>query len=367
MREARQNFLVGLFMVVGLAVLGFLMVLFGEAPSWLGGSEWRLDIIVEEIAGLDEGTPVYMNGIKIGRVQSLEFRDPRLPEEGVKIVAMIKSGFQVPQGATAKCISPALGIGRGRVDIEAHGEGQPPVPKGQSITGTMKNPLEDVLPQSVLDTLETSAERIGNFAQELTPVAQDLHELLKVAPMAQVDDPQTAAQVSANLYTAVQRLDALIKHFNVVLGDPDTQTGLRESVANIRQMTVDGRETMAQLRQTSVKLHDDLDRLNTRVDGTIDNFNQRVDEVAAAAVPALEEFGRTGKNLNRITTDLAEGRGTIGRLLTDERFYEILVLATERLSDTLASLKRLAERFESTGRIGISYEGIPVDKKLPPK
>ena len=71
MRDATRNMLVGLFMVTGLAVVGALMVMFGEAPDWLGGAELELVIRVDQIGGIDEGTPIYLNGIKVGRVASL--------------------------------------------------------------------------------------------------------------------------------------------------------------------------------------------------------------------------------------------------------------------------------------------------------
>ena len=44
MNERMRNFLVGLFVVASLTVLGVLMVWFGETPSWLPSSEWDLRI-----------------------------------------------------------------------------------------------------------------------------------------------------------------------------------------------------------------------------------------------------------------------------------------------------------------------------------
>ena len=68
MKEHRRNVLVGTFMVAGLGALGVLMVMFGEAPEWLGGAEWELEIQVRQLRGAAEGTPVNLNGVQIGRV-----------------------------------------------------------------------------------------------------------------------------------------------------------------------------------------------------------------------------------------------------------------------------------------------------------
>ena len=65
MAETTRNFLVGLFVASSLVVLGSLMVVFGEAPSWLGGSEWTLRITgVEQLSGISDGSPVNLNGIE---------------------------------------------------------------------------------------------------------------------------------------------------------------------------------------------------------------------------------------------------------------------------------------------------------------
>jgi ABC-type transporter Mla subunit MlaD len=351
-------------MVGGLAVLGFLMVLFGEAPSWLGGAEWKLHIRVSELAGLDEGTPVYMNGIKVGRVVSMQFLDPLAPEKGVDILSMIKNKYQVPERAQGVCISPALGIGRGRVDIIARGEGASPLAKGGTIPGVMKNPLEDVLPQSVIASIQTGVTQIGNFAHELTPVAADLHELFKVAPVDLVDSPQTPEKISANLYTFVQRADTTMRNLNDVLGDPMVKSNFRESVANIHQMSVDGKLAMSDLRDASATLKVDLASLAQRFGLAVDNMSARFSALVDAAIPGLEKSARVASDLNVITTNLVGGKGTLGKLLVDDRLYEIVVLSFERLSDTLGSLGRLSQRFEKAGRIGISYEGVPVDRKL---
>ena len=53
MSSARQNVTVGLFVVVGVALLGVLIVWFGEEPDWLkswtGGATWRLHISFEDL------------------------------------------------------------------------------------------------------------------------------------------------------------------------------------------------------------------------------------------------------------------------------------------------------------------------------
>ena len=366
MSEARRNVLVGLFMVGGLGALGFLMVMFGEAPSWLGGAEYDLNIEVKEIAGVDEGTPIYLNGINIGRVASLSFKNPNAPAEGVVVAGKIKRRFDVPLGATAECIGPALGFGRGRVEIFAEGVGMERVePKG-TITGVTVNPLQDIIPETMLSSLEGTVIKIGDFAEELTPVAQDLHEILKKTPVSEVDDPAAAArQITGNLYTAIQRLDHVLKHFDDVLGDPAVKSAVREAIDNVLAMSADGKAAFADLRDTSANLKTDMSRVADNLDEAVDNFEDKVDQFAEAAMPILDDTARTSANLSVISSNLLEGKGTLGRLLTDDRLYEVLILSLDRARDLIDTLRRLFSRFEKKGRIGLDTDGLLWSKKVP--
>ena len=366
MKEGYRNLLVGLFMVGGLGALGVLLMMFGEAPSWLGGAEYSLSICVDEIAGIDDGTPVYMNGIKIGRVTTLDFINKSAPDKGVKVICSIEKQFTVPRGASAECVGPALGLGRGRIEIFAKGSGMPPVEPGGTIRGKTVNALEKIFPETMASSLESTVIKIGDFAETLTPVAKDLHGLFKKTPLDQADATEAAGKSSiANLYTAVQRLDRALKHFDEIIGDPDIGDGLRETIANVRAMSVDGRDAFANLRDTTTQLKADSSRIADKLEFAVDNINSRANQIADASMPVLDNAARTTANLNLITGNLVEGKGTLGLLLNDSRLYEVMVLSVERIKDLVDSLRRLAYRFEKKGRIGLDVGGFPTSKKIP--
>lgn len=356
--------MVGLFMIGGIAVLGYLMVLFGEAPGWLGGAEYDLRIEVREIAGIDDGTPVYLNGIKVGRVTTLNFIEMTRPEMGVVAIAKIKNEFRIPKGARAECISPTLGIGRGRVDIFASG-GSGHIEAGGVVRGVMINSLERIFPPQMATSFENTVLGIGNFTEALTPVADDLHEILKIRTTEQVDaDPE---QVASNFYTAVQRLDQVLKSLSEVLGDPESRGKMREIMDNVLVVTNDAKQVMSDLKIASAQLKTDLPKISADAQRTLASIDTRVNELADATMPALENASRTASNIHRVSEQLANGEGTLGRLLNDERLYEATLLAIERIQDFVDSFRRLADRFERRGRIGLDVGGLPIDKPLTEK
>lgn len=371
MSETGRNTLIGFFMIAGLSALGVLMVIFGETPSWLGGAEYEIRIQVRERAtGINEGTPIFMNGIQIGRVAMLEFIDPAAPQLGIYIVGEIEQTYVIPGRVDAVCVGPLLGLGRGYVELIARESDLPTIKPKDVITGTIKGPLDEAMPGSMLTSLEDTVISVGNFAEQLTPVAADLHNLLERRPIEEIDasdDPD--AQRRVNVYTTVQRLELLVRNLNELATDPKIVNGIRQSVDNLEVMSADGRAAFADLRETSATLKSNTSRLVDSLDTTINDLDRRINELADKAVPVLDNSARITADLRVASGNIAEGRGTVGKLLTDDRLYEVATLSLERAVDMIDSLRRLFARWERTGRIGIEA-GTPVgpvavDKELP--
>lgn len=356
-------------MLSGLGALGLLMVMFGEAPEWLGGAEWKLEIHVKQLRGAPEGTTVNLNGVQIGRVGTLEFTNNTRPDLGVSIIAFIKDDHVVPSGAYAIIYEPVLGVGRGRIEIviPPDGGGEPLSPEYARIRGEMGSMINEIVPDTMMSSIEKTVIQIGNFAAALTPVADDLHEIFKKSPMELVDDPAQAKRLTANLSTVIQRFDKMLKHVNDVLGDPEVKSSLRESVANFHQMTEDGRLALADFRETTATLKDSSVRITTKFEEGIDTATAHIDQFGRRAMPVLDNLGETTSNLNRVSLDLAEGQGTAGKFLRDDRLYEKLVLFTDRLTDVINTIGRIAAKSERQGYIDIAENkrvGVPVPAKV---
>ncbi|MCK4658893.1 MAG: hypothetical protein KAV82_05165 [Phycisphaerae bacterium] len=363
MKEQRRNILVGVFMLAGLGALGLLMVMFGEAPEWVGGAEWPLEIHVSRLRGAPAGTPVNLNGVQIGRVDELKFDDPNRPDLGVSVIALLKDEYVVPSGAYAVIYEPVLGVGRGCIEIivPPGGGGDPLSHEAARINGEMGSMIHEIVPDTMMSSVERSVRQIGDFAQALTPVANDLHEIFKLSPMKFVDDPAYAGRISANLYTAIQRLDKALKHVNDVLGDPEVKSSLRESVANFRKMTEDGRLAVADFRETAATLKDGSIRITTKFEEGIDEATTNINQISRRLMPSLDNLAETTSNLNRVSRDLADGEGTAGKFLRDDRLYEKLVLCTDRIIDLVGTLYRVAGKTERQGYIDLAiHEKSPV-------
>jgi hypothetical protein len=372
MKEQRRNILVGIFMLAGLGVLGLLMVMFGEAPEWLGGAEWRLRIHVTELRAAPEGTPINLNGVQIGRVGALEFDNAARPDLGVSVIALLKDKYDIPDGAHAVIYEPVLGVGRGRIEILVPpGGGGPPIGREKAeILGEMGSMIHEIVPETMLSSVERAVRQIGDFAAALTPVADDLHEIFKKTPIEMVDDPAQVRRATANLFTVIQRFDRTLKHVNDVIGDPKVKSGLLESVDNIHQMTEDGRLALADFRETAATIRDSSTRITTKLENGVDDTTAHVDQLSRKAMPVLDNLAAATANLNRVSVDLADGQGTAGKLLRDDRLYEKLVLFTERFTALVDTVSRIVNQAERQGYLDLAvhekspFGPVPVRKKL---
>lgn len=372
MQETRRNLLVGAFMLTGLVALALLMAMFGEAPEWLGGAEWRLRIRVAQLRTAPEGTPVNLNGIQIGRVGALEFDNPARPDQGVSVMALIKDKYDVPSGAHAVVYEPVLGVGRGHIEILVPPEGGgAPLPRvDASILGRMSSMMHEVVPETLMSSVEKTVIQIGNFAEALTPVANDLHDLMVRTPVDAVDDPAQARRVVANLSTVIQRVDQAVKHFNDVLGDPAVKSALRESIDNLRQMSEDGKLAVGDMRETAATLRDASLRITAKAEQALDAASADVSELSRKSAPVLDNLAQLTANLSRASFALADGQGTAGKFLRDDRLYEKMVLFMDRFTELVNTVRRIAGKTERQGYLDLAVHEksplgpVPVRKNL---
>ncbi len=359
MKESTRYALFGLFMVLALAALGTLLVMVGETPAWLGGAEWELRVEnVQQLSPISEGTEVFLNGVSVGRVERLEFRNPADPAAGVWIITKIKNDYSIPEGSTARVYAPTLGVGRGHVDIIPPNVRNPqPLARDSAvIDGEMASALGDMISDDMIQSFHRTVANIGDFAAALTPVANDLHRLMEERTISDVD----AAEVTANLATVMERLDVVLRGFDKVVGDPQAQADIKAVFANLRTFS----EGLPPLVET---LRSEVQRLGDGVDQKLASLDQRTAVLLERVLPILDNLDTFSDHLERAAADLAEGRGSAGLFLRDDRFYESLVETSEAIKYFVQTLQPFADLVVSRGRLPVQQGALKADIPLPKK
>ncbi|MCO6437687.1 MAG: MCE family protein [Phycisphaerae bacterium] len=348
MKDSLRNTLVGGFVLLSLVALGILMVWFGETPSFLRRSEWTLRITdVRSLSGIGEGSPVLLDGVEIGRVTSLDFQNPEKPGQGVYIAAGIKRQYVIPEGATARVYGAIMGFGTGHVEIILPEDGKSkPLRREDSpaIPGEMRSLIGELISKDTIDQVERAVRNIADLTESWTPVGTNLAELLE---QRSVQDVNTKEGLTANLSTAVERIDRFVANLNRVLGDENVQDDVKTAVRD--------------LKDSAERLHDLVEAWNTQTSRTAENLNTGIDDVRAnldksfgQLTTVLDELSDSAEHLSNVTYGISQGKGTAGLLVRDDRLYEAAVLALNRFSDAMGSMYRLMSKFEQDGYVTVN-------------
>jgi phospholipid/cholesterol/gamma-HCH transport system substrate-binding protein len=356
MSETRHNFWVGLFVLCGLTALGALIVLFGQGPTWLiGGDRYTLNIFFDYASGIRAGTQVTVSGKEIGRVTEVGFRDPNNLTLGVKVVVAIENQYELPRGSRAETFQAGfLAGGRPPISIIPGPSDAVPLQPGEELRGVILSATDSIFPTGVVDTFEKSATQIGEAAGALKPVLQDLHEIMQPRSTAEVDMP---GGPPGNLSTAMARIDGTLRNVNEIIGDPELQQQVKDSVANIHEITEDGKIVLADLKEAATGVKEVVADAKTLVgngQASLQKMDGHMDRLARKGVDFFEGGSRVLDEVHMTTQHINQGEGTVGRLITDGKLYEAMVLTFRRLAETTEEFRLLVKDWQE-GKVRVAF------------
>lgn len=353
MAESRQNFWVGLFALCGLAALAVLIVLFGQSGFWTRSAEaYTINVRFQQATGVRPGTIATVGGIPVGRVVFVDFVDPARFDAGVDVEIMLDEGRTLPVGSLAYTSEPGLGMGRPPIAIEPGPSDGPALASGATIRGEISSAVESLVPQQIIANFDKTATRIAEAAAALTPVLEDLHEVMRPRLPKAVDAPDGPP---GNLASAMARFDSTLKNFNDVFGDPEFKSRLHASIDNFHSMTEDGRVVVSELKDASGAVRSaavDAKELINKTSQAVTRIEGNADQLTRDLREDLEIASRVLTHLDQSLEKIKRGEGTMGRLLTDERLYESLVLTFRRLAEATEEFRLLVQDWQK-GKIKV--------------
>jgi phospholipid/cholesterol/gamma-HCH transport system substrate-binding protein len=100
--QTRTEVLVGFFVVVGIACLGYLAIKLGKLEV-LGSSGYTVYADFSSVAGLKVGDPVEIAGVRIGRIDAI-----RLAEDRARLELRVQDGVKLQEDTIASVRSRGL-------------------------------------------------------------------------------------------------------------------------------------------------------------------------------------------------------------------------------------------------------------------
>ncbi len=118
-RSRALEVVVGLFVAAGIGALLVLALQVSNVAAFTGGSGYRLEARFENVGGLKVRSPVKMGGVRIGRVEAIDYDQERY--EAVVTLRIQRRYDRIPVDTTAAIYTSGL-LGEQYVGLEPGGE-----------------------------------------------------------------------------------------------------------------------------------------------------------------------------------------------------------------------------------------------------
>lgn len=315
-RDFFTPFRVGLLSVF--AAMAFSVSLMKVTKASLSESNsFRVSAVFKDVTGLKTKSRVQIAGIEVGQVDGIELVGSR-----ARVHLRIRNEVPLYEDATIMKRSAGF-IGDIAMDIDPGDTSLPRIPDGGEFKRVIEeggfeaalSQLEDVgrevqaLTSAVLD-LVTGTEGQGGIQQILDDIAQ-LSRTLSETVRGSTDE----------LQSILDNLDALASS---VRGFAE---GEKASVGNI----INNIEGITQ----------DMQEVMVTVKSMVGANEGEVRDGVAGLRQSLDKLDQSLQEIQQVTSALAEGEGTVGRLLTDDTLYNEIEGTVTQASDFVDRLLKL--------------------------
>ncbi len=346
---------VGIFVFCGLAVLAFLVL---NATGEFNPFEKKIKLKARFASadGLRDGADVQLAGISIGKVDEVRLLPPDSPEDAkVEAIITVKQTLdgrpiteRVRTDSTAQLIATSILANDKMINLT------PGSSKGLPVS-------EDTVLDSTSAMSINQLTQTGNdLLQQINKLAVPTNEILNKANQGEgtlgriINDESLYKNLDtavAETRTTVVKLQTTLDKVNSgggsagkLLNDPALYNSLNNTVAQLEGISKDLRAG----RGSAGKFLSN-DELYNETRAAVRDLRESISNIK----PTLEQINRIAADVNSITTDLNEGKGTAGKLLKDEQIYNDARDALAKFNSTASKLDILIGDAQSgKGTIG---------------
>lgn len=306
--QRKRNITVGIFVVVAIFALAWLIYKFGDLPTTVSKIR-SFEILVQfpTAPGVQRDTPVRFCGYQIGRVTGVrhpkvmrDLNTGKFYHQTLVILSINKKYNDIPENVQAKLMT--RGLGSSYIELKL-------------TRFDVNDPTGPFLVQ-------------GSLLQGSTGVTSEFF-------------PEESQE---KLDELADGLKILIDNTNDIIGDPNNKENLKKTLANLTEASQQATKTIEEFRQFAAA--------GTK---TLKNADAKAQEIVASMISTSEELSKATVQLRLILEKVNSGRGTAGRLINDGRFYENLLENTQQMQMLLEELKS----FISEAR----EDGLPIKLK----
>jgi len=344
MANRRMEFFIGM-MVIGIVAGVFIMtILFGSGKGFfVGGGGKRLTISFEKAAGVTQNSLVLKNGIKIGRVYSVDLVDDK-KDARVEVTFELNPNAKIYTNETVKINRTILGDAAiefvknpeftGEI-VEVSGDKPIQGQAGGDLMGTVSNIEGDLA--GALKKIEEAAGGVAALTLKLNDFLGDEAELNAKKERLQ--------RIFAEVGEALASIDSLATHMDSIVADEQLNADIRRAASEVPQIL----ERVDSLMENANALAGDARQTMARAETTFDLVDKNLDNVNRFTTSLSEQGPEIMTSLNEGAAEVKSMMLNIASLASElEAQFEdpttpLGMLADQETADSLRRIVRNAE------------------------
>ncbi len=317
-KEKRSEAIVGLFLLIGLGVLGALIVKFGQIGEDSMEGKYNAEITFSDASGLIKGSEIRMGGARIGKVTST----PELQSD-LKVLVQMRLTGQIKIDKESSFQVESLSILGDKMIVvtppeEFSGEY---LKDGDVLFGSESGGLE---------ALQSDAESVARDARVLMKDARTT--LLKVD--SSLDDIRA---VAGGLAESVDKI-------NTDLLDEKSIQSLKNAIANLEQVTSSFKDIGSEVTPIFVDVRAAIGSVRSAADAatrTFDGASSQMKNIEPALAGIPEALGSIQSAASKAEGFMGEAEKTITKLNKSDGLLNTLTDDKEFNTDTKQFVKNL--------------------------
>jgi len=321
--QKRRDVIVGIFVIVGLAALGWMIFKFGDLPTTITRMRsYEIYVQFPTAPGVAKDTPVRFAGYQIGRVTHVmapevrtDLNTGREYHQTLCVLSINKKYVDIPCNVEVKLMTRGLGSSYLELKVDP---------------SKLPAPLQDP------NDPYSCYLRNGMLLQGSTGMTSEFF-------------PEESQKMLSDLITDIR---VFIANANDILGDPDNKKNLKATVANLADasgsLTVALNEA-AQTMQDARKTLEDFRTLASTGNDTLKSADAKIDKLVVSMIDTSNELSKAISQMRLAMEKVNSGDGTAGRLINDGRLYENLLESTTQLNVLMKDFKELIDKISTKG------------------
>ncbi len=281
-------------------------------------------VTFKRVEGLNVADGIKINGLRVGAVEGLEEMDKNLTE--VVVAFQLVKEINIPTDSYAKIVATPLGS---TAIVITMGNAKTFLNEGDTLKGMeSKSMVEDLK-----ETLAPTVENVNNTLATLDSTIR------KIGNVFDANAKQNIGQILEELATTTARLNNLLE---------PKKGSLAQTLEHVNDFT------------------GNLNKNNDSISAVVNNLAKASRDLASADISkTVSSLEKATASLNNILAGIKEGKGSLGKLATDDQLYKNLNSTSNSLNVLLQDLRLHPKRYVQVSVFGKKDKTGPLMAPLP--